>query len=339
LTLTLSVEGTMGRVARFKKIKACDKFSKQNRSSSQSRESEYLWGTELKRNSKKRSLVATKLRASKLKRRRKGGATIDDEEDAFDVPPDGKDEFNLSDLIGSIKKEKPAIELESFQMQSLASRETTPKNSSNTPKLDGNETKLTRELNKDIKSSKTVSNDINSKIEGLMEGRREGESMRAFEKRLKEDTRIILENNMKEHGNPNANPEKMKRRKEFLNKKKEKKRKGKRLNIHHKSQYTDLDQDDQDDLLITGEMAAAASETHSFLDQVERPPMFEKLPRGANPKETLKKQDSIQRKDGVSMTKEEVQAEIDAMEIMRKKVQAQYSLLKTKRRKEGMFHL
>ena len=79
------------------------------------------------------------------------------------------------------------------------------------------------------------------------------------------------------------------------------------------------------DSLITGEAAVARA---SFLDQVEQPPVFAQLPRGASKKthEKLKcKQFEAKSKE---QKEESIKAEQNAMEAMRKKVQAQYSILR-----------
>jgi hypothetical protein len=92
---------TMGRVARYKKIKACDPFAKGNRRKTIGGET--VWGIgDDGRKLKKRSRTAEKLRAQRKKKTKLDKFT----DRAFDAPPDDGDEFDMKDLIGSVKKNK-----------------------------------------------------------------------------------------------------------------------------------------------------------------------------------------------------------------------------------------
>ena len=83
----------MGRVAKYKKIKSFDK---------QHRGGEYIWGAKSLEKKKKRSKTAEKLHREKQQRKRRKGLT--DQDDGFDLPFDGKDEFNLNDF--KVKKQR-----------------------------------------------------------------------------------------------------------------------------------------------------------------------------------------------------------------------------------------
>jgi hypothetical protein len=74
-----------------------------------------------------------------------------------------------------------------------------------------------------------------------------------------------------------------------------------------------------------------------FGEQAERPPTFRQLPRGAKAKEDKTKKSSSSKTKG--MTDDQVEAEKDAMDMMRRRVQAQYAVLKEKRKRSGQFHL
>ena len=91
------------------------------------------------------------------------------------------------------------------------------------------------------------------------------------------------------------------------------------------------------DGLITGEAAVARL---SFLDQVEQPPVFAQLPRGASKKPNGKLKCKEFESKSKLQKEESIRAEQNSMEAMRRKVQAQYAILKQKRRAQGAsFHL
>ncbi len=304
----------MGRVARYKKTKSFDK---------QHRGGEYVWGSMSSTMKRKRSITAE--RHHKKKSKRKG--FIEDE--GFDLPP-GKDDFDLADLeVKKQKKRKLDDDLHTLSNDIKPSTKVTSERvkignkvvSCAIPQNDQEEREMVRSLNIDKKTGKS-STDLRK--QRTIEGRRKGESMNAFNKRLKEETEMALAN---DHRNKKAqdftdNPEqvsKSQRRKEFLKKKKMKKR------------PVSSFQDSTDDVLISSEQIA----THvSFLEQAEQPPTFKQLPRGAKAKSVVKK-DS----DGKSLDEAKIKAEQNAMEAMRRKVQTQYAKIKAKRREEGKFHL
>eukprot|EP00979_Chaetoceros_neogracilis_P003486 scaffold602_cov227-Chaetoceros_neogracile.AAC.8 len=91
---------------------------------------------------------------------------------------------------------------------------------------------------------------------------------------------------------------------------------------------------DNNDNFVTGEQAV------SFLERAERPPTFDRLPRGAHKKLKLTIK-GVNDDTGGKMDEGKIKAEQNSMEIMRRKVQAQYALLKAKRKQQGgaSFHL
>uniref|UniRef100_A0A7S4MG38 Uncharacterized protein n=1 Tax=Odontella aurita TaxID=265563 RepID=A0A7S4MG38_9STRA len=111
----------MGRVARYKKVKSFDPFSSNSRQTghiyggaggSGVGNDKVIWGTAGNgRKAKKRSKTAAKLRETKLKRRARrgkggGGDAFEEADDGgFDLPP-GKDDFDMRDLVGSLKKSR-----------------------------------------------------------------------------------------------------------------------------------------------------------------------------------------------------------------------------------------
>jgi len=133
---------------------------------------------------------------------------------------------------------------------------------------------------------------------------------------------------------------KAQRRKEYLNTKKCKK-KGRR-DMEDDDGY-DSEKDDgkrntnhtangdsSSDNFVTGERA-------SFLDQAERPPVFQTLPRGAVVTKKDKSKIAVKgtidgEEDG--MNERKIRKEQNAMEAMRQRVVAQYAVVKARRRME-----
>jgi len=300
----------MGRVAKYKKIKTCDPFSKKN-GGRIDLESVGIWGLgDTGRKPKKRSLKA---QAARKKKRR------NNDDDGFDVPPEG-DDFDLADLTGSLKKEKLPLELEGLAVGN--NKDFIKSNATIKISTVPDSVQQEKEMCKLLKLDKQVE----KKPVVAEEGRMEGESKKAFHKRVKAETRQIIKRERVER----HNPEKRQRKKEFL-KNKKKKKKGK------VSSYNDSTDDDynaeEGSALITGEQAVAARAAATevkFGEQAERPPVFRQLPRGA-----MKKAEKTTTKG--TMSSEDVEAERAEMEKMRRKVQAQYAVIRQKRK--GEFHL
>ena len=241
----------------------------------------------------------------------------------FDLPPE-KDDFDIADMVNSLKKEAIMIPIIPDDDTSAA-----PKTLMKLDVPKSNEVS-TSSLEVEQKTARLLKISVEEKSKEETMRRFEGESKKAFFKRVKQETRqLIRQDKIQTH-----NPEKRQRKKEFMNAKKKAKR-SKGMN----TQTTDDDDfgtsggnDSNDtDTFITGEQAAARMST--IHDQVERPPSFQQLPRGATHKKaTLQQNNKSQRNF-------QVELEHKAMEDMRQKVQAQYALIKAKRKREGDFHL
>ena len=366
----------MGRVAKYKKVKAFDK---------QHQGGEYIWGNAGGNKTKKRSLTAERHKRRKMKKR-----GYDVNQSGFDLPPDG-DDFDLSDLV--VKKQpKQTLDaglmngtgtaLSSVQQSSTkaSASPATPADSSSSssrpaaivknqtiqigntsvalsiPLTEKEESRTHKLLHIDSKTGQSKSLQTSNKI-GI-EGRREGESMNAFNRRLKEETEMALAKNYKKRKESDETvkigpdgEEKMSRaqkRKEY-SKMRKKRRKNKNVTLTTNGSGNDdgYGNDDDNDGFITGEQAASRI---SFLEQAEQPPIFQQLPRGAHKKLKMKMRgsgnsdgNSSGKKKNVNsnnMDEEKIKAEQNAMEIMRRKVQAQYAIMKAKRRQAaGSFHL
>uniref|UniRef100_A0A8J9X4X5 Coiled-coil domain-containing protein n=1 Tax=Phaeodactylum tricornutum TaxID=2850 RepID=A0A8J9X4X5_PHATR len=311
----------MGRVARYKKVKACDPYSKENGGRIQLDEVG-IWGIgKDSRKPKKRSKTSERLRV-----KRKKTTEIDD---GFDAPPEKGDDFDMADLYGTLKQEK--VQNEQFDLGSSVKAHTTiitktPSKPNPPIDEDDKKTNMILKLDEQVDKKKAA-------VQSL--GRMEGETKNAFRKRVKAETRqIIKRERMDLH-----NPEKRQKKKEFLNKEKSKKRKASSLSFGDDDDESNYQSDttvEKNGGLITGERAVAAravaTQAH-FGEQAERPPVFRQLPRGA-----IKKAD---KKSSVSklFRDEDILAEHQAMESIRRKVQAQYSLIKRQRKSNNDFHL
>jgi len=94
----------MGRVSKYKKIKACDPYSKKN-GGNVDLSTVGIWGLgDNGRKKKRKSRTAERLKAQKGKKHKKN--KNNDDGDGFDLPPSEADEFDLMDLMGSVKKQE-----------------------------------------------------------------------------------------------------------------------------------------------------------------------------------------------------------------------------------------
>jgi hypothetical protein len=307
----------MGRVAKYKKIKSFDPYSKKNKGKVNLQHvGVWGWGDNGVKE-KKRSKKAELLRSKKKR--------IKDDDDGFDLPPDDEDEFDMKDVSGSVKKQRNMnneVDTNDDSAYKLAIKG----NVATIPKTDKDERKFSRSLKLETQMKKTQDSKMKEQ-----HARMEGESKRAYAKRTKVETRQIIKKTAE------TNPEKRQKKKDFLNnKKKSKKRGSASMNGGGDIQDSASDDDGDRDTFVTGERAVAAmADPVRFGEQAERPPVFRHLPRGAKAKEDKAKAASKSK----GMTSAEVEREKGAMELMRRKVQAQYAVIKLKRRKAGDFHL
>jgi hypothetical protein len=339
----------MGRVARYKKIKSFDPYSKQNGGRiADSLETVGIWGLgdNGRRITKKRSRTAEVLFQRKLKRRKANGKDNDDDDvdhrnsrkSDFDMPPGKGDDFDMDDMVGSIKKEAlPSLAGDDSSTQRPVGKTVHLSQGlkATIPETEREEKNMVKLLN--IKPENFMAENNKKKNAVPPAGRMEGESKRAYHKRAKSETRQIIRRERMESNNP----EKRKRKNEFLAEKKQKKSKKGNHTNHNNSRSDDDDGNsryDHDDL-VTGERAAAAAAQDyiCFGEQAERPPDFRQLPRGAKKQQPTK---STTATKGVQKKEQQVAAEQAAiMENLRRKVQAQYAVIKMKRKQAGDFHL
>jgi hypothetical protein len=312
---------TMGRVARYKKVKSCDPFAKGGGIMVD------VWGEGNNgRVAKKRSRTSEKLR---FNRKRKGTEEV---RDGFDEPP-GEDEFDMNDLVGSLKKQEVVNLLKEEDNVEKVKEIGVEKPSIKAPTTEvAANPKHALSLADDLKEAKILKIDPNKKEATTVAGRMEGESKKAFYRRMKSETKRAIRD---ESIIDNTNPEKKQRKKDFMKAKKQKKRKGGSAGYDDEDGQRYDDDDDDLDILMTGERAVQQI-AFSNQTQVERPPTFHILPRGCTPK---KAKAQIAFKPNTGMSHEQQHAEQRSMEKMREKVQARYAIMKAQRKKDHDFHL
>eukprot|EP00978_Attheya_sp_CCMP212_P004041 scaffold8672_cov50-Attheya_sp.AAC.7 len=322
----------MGRVSKYKKIKACDTTTRGKNGAGGGTNPGFAagWGYGNDgRKAKKKSLTAIHHQKRKVmeKSKRKqqqeeqqGGGGKGNKAGHFNAAPPEEDDFDLKDLSTVKQHERQRLD---HGLTTVTPTAITPSSTSTsavaadtptTPGDDGNGVPASKwnnatndEALREARFLKIVSREniqqhmkqsaqtaAGGKGNGVapIKGRMEGESMRAFERRLGEETRLILRQEVREGAGSrnNANPEKYAKKKEFLKAKKAKKKAPKRS-------ARDMDSDDDDDDnhnynatsggsdgFITGERAvaaaaASASRSPAFGEQAERPPVFTVLPR------------------------------------------------------------
>jgi len=286
----------MGRVARYKKIKAFDPCAK-----------------------RKAGAPDPLYEVRRGKRRKHNAKPI-----AFDLPPQ-PDNFPT---FPKSKAVKASIETVAVQKSGLSS-------SLGFQVLDLKEearmARMMREDGRSIANKKKAAPDKKSNVtnanthgntnkpSNVLE-RLDGESMRAFERRVKQETAHILRREIRPLGT-----KKKEKRKEFLKMKKaQKKNKGSTGSRAMSGGGTNYASSDEEVGYTNDEVV--------FGEQAERPPEFKQLPRGAKEKSSIKKNGSL-------LDNDKQITEQRNLEMLRRKVQAQYEKVKTKRKKAGDFHL
>lgn len=340
----------MGRVSRYKKIKSIDPFAKNG-----SWKSDVGDITTLRR-IKRRSKTALQLKeqkASKSQRRLRGKTKAGEagtkhsgaggcngwgDDDGYDLPPAGGDEFDMKDLLGSVKKEtvKPPAFLDQ--------------------KSEALDEKWTRKVGKvDVRGVGVANGGAQSSKNGKKEKTKKDGTLIITAKTPTKD--IIAAAKSKKVPDNDASSAKHEKRKAFFEKKKMKKR---------KRGSSALDNDDGEDYAPQALQAQhSASSQHPAKkqltkpqncpptliarsvmgDQVERPPTFTSLPRGAHKlaknqkavRAKHSKQDlaSARKEEGDGEKNERIRKEQQALEAMRERVMKQYAILRESRRTVG----
>jgi hypothetical protein len=331
----------MGRVSKYKKIKALDPYSKQNKHQNRKNKSLLLgscWDENEIRQKKleKRLQKQLQRRSTKAKKNKNVGPVSSSK--FFDLPPDDiEDEFDMSTLtVRRNENTSPSLKKQlSVEIVSGSNRRLQHQNQT----FVGEE--ANRELQQELKTSRllkigSISNKSSYRNDDRttqkVHGRLEGESMKAFTRRINQETAMILKKNLTQQQNGSisrlkqVNPEKYEKKIHYLNKKKEKKRQMPTIRINQQKYSFEQGGERTTENLITGEYASqqAVSLLH---DQVERPPTFSVLPRGAK----LLLSSRNNNKDCL-MSKEKSSNISKELEQYRARVQAQYALIKEQKR-------
>lgn len=337
----------MGRVSKYKKIKAIDPYSKQrNKSFSASQTMTgygfgFGSGGEDMLRQKKMEKKAQKQQRNNVKNKTKKKQSNNNKL-FFDIPPEDKeDDFDMANLTvvrHENNKTKNAAKNFTFSIIESDTKNPTP------PVIDSKHTfeLANQELQKELKNSRLLkinpqssSTNDNNNNNNKLHGRLEGESMKAFTRRINQETAMILKQSLSNNNGSvrhlkQSNPVKYEKKVNFLNRKKKR--------MHTPVQTGEIDNDmttrnerrtENKTILIAGENAVQRQAAGNLLhDQVERPPCFSVLPRGAKSSNATSSSTSATTK-GELITKEQKSKEL---EQYRAKVQAQYALMKAKQR-------
>mmetsp|Transcript_18485 Transcript_18485/g.38763 ORF Transcript_18485/g.38763 Transcript_18485/m.38763 type:complete len:343 (-) Transcript_18485:91-1119(-) len=340
----------MGRVARYKKVKSIDPFAKKS-----------TWDSDFGdttcgslRRVKRRSKTALKLKEQKIKKlqkrgkldvtggkRKKGGSNGWGDDDGYDLPPDCEDEFDMADLIGSVKKQdvKKTKILESTNKIPTISAPSA---------AEENWTRKVEAVDLRGVPIENSTNDKSSSSKGTQQKRADCKKSNTNSKKNSDSLTITAKTPTKDiiaaYSNPKAAKAKNKnnqititsptsmtkqeKRKAFMEQKKAKKR----------NRGIDFDSDD-DNIGYNKYNSASGTKTAPFVarnaidDQVERPPIFSSLPRGAskNKKPKITK-NSFQENEGEDEKAQRIRKEQLALEAMRENVMKQYAILRESRR-------
>jgi len=364
----------MGRLSRYKKVKSIDPYAKNGSWKSDVGDCATLHRvkrkskTALRMKEQKMNKLQRRMRGKKMKDdgKKSGGSNGWGDDDGYDLPPAGGDEFDMNDLMGSVKKKSPAGNplLDTKMPSQLAPTSVSGGDEKWTRKVERIDLRgvgvasSENEAKDRMPSSKKQQNNVDKKQDGK------------FTITAKTPTREIIEacsnpksqkHARKDLSSSSTGLTKQEKRKAFLEKKKLKKRK--RANIG-------LDNDDEDDYAKqqalqslhsqSSQIKAAKTKKHLVKqqnfsntlvarkvidDQVERPPTFTSLPRGANKLSKNKKATGSNNKnegnnylmgdEDKNATSQRIRKEQQALEAMREKVMKQYAILRESRRNGG----
>ena len=365
----------MGRVSRYKKVKSIDPFAKNG-----------SWKSDVGdcstfRRVKKKSKTAIKMKEqklNKLQRRMRGGNKNDNgiidrkksggcngygDDDGYDLPPDGEDEFDLKDLLGSIKKQKSkgnplldgvvANKMPIVKPSVSMSSTSTPPSSTNNKSTNNKKSKQKQQKNDG--NNKKISSKANIKYDGTQKITAKTSTKEIIE--ACSNSKLQKQSNGNNiNGDDTTTTNKQEKRKAYLAKKKQKKRKRspddsdnedyqQALQSLH-SQHTSSTSSPQQNKQQKQHEVQRQNYTHTMIarsalnDQVERPPTFTTLPRGAhkllkNNKNNKKDRQKHEGKDtdgNDSDKAKRIRKEQLALEAMRQRVMKQYAVLRESRR-------
>lgn len=229
----------MGRLSRYRKVKQFSLSGKKTSSEKiyeHNKNEEYIWGTYTGQKVKAKSLTVLNQQKKRMKKKLKGKKEYSSDiayknVNFFDIPPE-KDDFDIRDILGSLKKEIPEPKINfginnsskvslasSFSSSSLLTNhaetsssiyKTALQTSYKTPILNAQEHLLYNQIHREQICLK----DNRKSITGLAVG----ESMNAFRRRMKEETKLAIMLDVHANEARRTNPEKKTRRAKFLKK-------------------------------------------------------------------------------------------------------------------------
>lgn len=349
----------MGRLSRYKKVKSVDPFAK-NGSSWKSDIGDCTTLHRVKRKSKtaikmkeqKMSKFQRRARgkkgddASTARSKKSGGSNGWGDDDGYDLPPDGGDDFEMNDLMGSLKKQSyksnPLLDTNNSVAQSVhlssGSGEEKEKWTRKIQKVNVRDVAVASGGDKVDINAQSSKKQVNKSKDNKGDAKQGGASTIT----AKSSIRDIIEScsnpkPIQQSANYNASSSttdmsKQEKRKAFFEKKKLKKRK------RGKSSLDDDDSDDYDTHHQEYSSGTVASRRPALDDQVERPPTFTMLPRGANKLAKNSKTNNANKHQNSSAFEDEesaalrIRKEQQALEAMREKVMKQYAILRESRR-------
>mmetsp|Transcript_59474 Transcript_59474/g.71495 ORF Transcript_59474/g.71495 Transcript_59474/m.71495 type:complete len:344 (+) Transcript_59474:153-1184(+) len=343
----------MGRVARYKKAKACDFFSKANRGGKNqslgSHEDIGFVRLDGIGNQRRKRLETKVARRKYMQKKLKNGKI--NIKDAFDAPPDEEDDFDMATLF-KVKKQESIpnvlrLDNDRNDVQYIsASQKPQNTNSVGSNQKEGNLIKKEQDnnvltcsiprTNEDEKNNARILNDkkhatasSSTDQKAKLEGRREGETMKAFKRRISQETRALLRTDASKNVGmaslKERNPAKYQKKKDYMKNRKQNKKGKKRAAMEE--EFSD------DNSERYGKQHR--NEEPTFGEQVERPPSFDALPRGATKKEeSVPNSSLITGINRIMETEEKI-----ANRKLKEKLERRYAQIKAQRKSKGDFHL
>lgn len=273
--------------------------------------------------------------ASATRSKKSGGSNGWGDDDGFDLPPEGGDEFDMNDPMGSVQKQthksNPLLDTNNVAQQSVqlsaAGGEEKEKWTRKIQKVNFRDVAVASSGDKaNAQSSKkqTDKNNLKKEVATVITANTPIRDIIESCSDPKPQKRAA-----NKASSSSTDMSKQEKRKAFFEKKKMKKRK-------HGSGT--MEDDDSDDHATRHQDFSSVGRTSRRLDdQVERPPTFTVLPRGANKLAKNKKtnnscKNANNTSDDDDSAALRIQREQQALDALRKKVVQQYAILRESRR-------
>jgi len=335
----------MGRLSRYRKVKNFDKLGKRTNSgkvSGKSLNEEYVWGTSICQKAKTKSLTVHHKQKKRLKNKSKkkiklSNNIMDDSVHFFDIPSD-KDDYDIKNMVGSLKKETFASTMAfakyEFPKKSLdspfLSSSLPPPAIVNSHPIDISGLSVSCAIPCTEKEEHLLHTNIHANLFRLKDNKKNitglkvGESMNAFKRRMKEESRLAIIHDIHSNKTGRINPEKRKRRTNFLQQKKLLKKNRKRLSSRTNN-FFKMDESALSGIYIekSHERENMKCRLMTLLDPVKKPFDIGIFTRAMKKKKS-KVTKSTNDEDNIIVTK--------------RKVEKMYAMIKAKRREVRTLH-